>query len=83
MSRGKRALEIITDADRYREQAVSVLEGVLERARAGKVRAVMVLEEDDEGILTGAWSGCPSVVERVGQLELLKAQYMAHHREKG
>jgi hypothetical protein len=75
-------LRIVSEEERYQSQVVEYLEGILAQAKAGELRSVMVVREDTEGFLSFSWSGTPSISERIGKLELLRARIINHAFEE-
>jgi hypothetical protein len=75
-------LRIVSEEERYQEQVVEYLEELLAQAKAGELRGVMIVREDTQGVLSFSWSGTPSIAERIGKIELLRARIINHAFEE-
>jgi hypothetical protein len=64
-------LRLVSEDEKLQQQTVERLTEALNIAKAGKMRSVLLVYENSEGELGVAWTGTPSISERIGKLQIL------------
>ena len=65
-----------TDKD-TKESVVRILKTVLDRAEAGEVKAIILIESCIDGNWIPHWGEVPNYSEAIGRLEILKQEWIA------
>ncbi len=76
------SLKLVVDDDRWRQEVVDILEILLERAKAGDIKKIMIVTQNNENKAFAQWNGFDSIFERLGVIEFLKIDHVKEYLEK-
>lgn len=68
-------LDIKPQADIVNERTVTLLEGMLEEAKSGKLQEIVACGVYTDGCIASVWTPTMSILRRLGSLEHVKLQW--------